>query len=131
MIGEEASLGARLEAANKDFRTHILIGEETFRQVEGRIAARELDVIRFRGIERPVRVFEVLGVEPLDPARAHRRETFEAALTAFRERNWRLARDLFAEILDGAPDDHPAAIYLARCDAELDRAAEPATEALP
>ena len=46
VIGEEAHLGARLEAANKDFRTRILISEATWRQVAGQLAARELDVVR-------------------------------------------------------------------------------------
>ena len=36
VIGDEANLGARLEAANKDFRTHILISEATWQRVSGR-----------------------------------------------------------------------------------------------
>lgn len=61
VIGDEANLGARLEAANKDFHTHILISDATWQQVKGEIAARELDVVTFRGMARPVRVYEVLG----------------------------------------------------------------------
>jgi hypothetical protein len=53
-------------------------------QVRERIAARELDVIRFRGMERPVRVYEVLGREPLPEPEARRAENFRAALTASR-----------------------------------------------
>jgi len=64
VIGDEANLGARLEAANKELGTRILISEATYRQVEGRIKARELDVIRFRGMARAVRVFELLGEAP-------------------------------------------------------------------
>ena len=43
VIGDEANLGARLEAANKDFATRILISEATWRLVQDEIAARELD----------------------------------------------------------------------------------------
>ncbi len=64
VIGEEANLGARLEEANKEFGTHILISEATWLQVRGEIAARELDLIRFRGMERPVRVYELPGSAP-------------------------------------------------------------------
>ncbi|MGH6912742.1 MAG: CHASE2 domain-containing protein, partial [Geminicoccales bacterium] len=56
VIGDEAHLGARLESANKEFRTRILISEATWREIEERLGAREIDVVRFRGLERPVRV---------------------------------------------------------------------------
>ena len=84
VIGDEAHLGARLEEANKDFRTRILISEATFAKVRDRLAARELDLMKFRGLEQPVRVFELLGERPLEPPAAQRLERFEAALASYR-----------------------------------------------
>ena len=88
VIGDEANLGARLEAANKDFQTHILISEATWQAVKGEIAARELDVVTFRGMARPVRVYEVLGTYPLAADEARRLAAFEAGLAAWRRQRW-------------------------------------------
>ena len=103
VIGEEAHLGARLEAANKDFRTRILISEATWRQVADRLAARELDVVTFRGIDRPVGVFELLGERPLAAEQARLAELFAAGLAAFRAGEW-AAR---AEPVRAGPGAHP------------------------
>jgi adenylate cyclase len=115
VIGDEANLGARLEAANKDFRTHILISEATWQRVSDEIAARELDVVTFRGMARPVRVFEVLGTQPLQGEDALRLERFAAGLAAYRQAQWPVAKAAFEQVLALAPDDRPARIYLERC----------------
>ncbi len=115
VIGDEANLGARLEAANKDFRTRILISEATWRRVRDEIAARELDVVTFRGMARPVRVFEVLGTLPLPAGEALRLERFAAGLAAYRREQWPAAKAAFEQVLALAPDDRPAQIDLERC----------------
>jgi adenylate cyclase len=119
VIGDEAHLGARLEAANKDFRTRILISEATWRQVSDRLAARELDVVTFRGIDRPVAVFELLGERPLPGDQARRVELFAAALAAFRGGQWGSAQARFAQVLALTPEDRPSELYLERCRARL------------
>jgi adenylate cyclase len=115
VIGDEANLGARLEAANKEFRTHILISEATWSRVKDAIAAREIDVVTFRGMARPVRVFEVVGTQPVARADALRLERFAEGLAAYRRAQWAAARTAFEQILALAPDDRPSQVYLERC----------------
>jgi adenylate cyclase len=119
VIGDEAHLGARLEAANKDFRTRILISEATWRAVSDRLAARELDLVTFRGIDRPVGVFELLGERPLPAPRARQIELFAAALAAYRSGQWANAQTRFEQVLALDPDDWPSQLYLERCCARL------------
>jgi adenylate cyclase len=126
VIGDEANLGARLEAANKDFRTRILISEATWQRVRGEIAARELEVVTFRGMARPVRVFEVVGPEPLPREDAIRLERFAAGLAAYRHEQWDAAKSAFEQALALAPDDRPSRIYLERCRDRLAGRPEPA-----
>jgi adenylate cyclase len=115
VIGDEAHLGARLESANQDVRTHVLISEATYVQVHDKIAARELDVVKFRGLEQPVRVFELLGERPLPPTQARRLQAFEAALARYRASDAAGALAAFAALHSEAPNDHPVQIYLDRC----------------
>ena len=115
VIGDDANLGARLEAANKDFQTHILISEATWQQVRHGVAARELDVVTFRGMARPVRVYEVLGTYPLADEDERRLAAFEAGLAACRAQRWSEAAGWFEQVLALAPDDRPSRIWLERC----------------
>ncbi len=119
VIGDEAHLGARLEAANKDFRTRILISEATWGQVADQLAARELDVVTFRGLDRPVRVFELLGQPPLPADQTRQVDLFRAGLAAYREGDWATALARFERLLAIAPDDRPSQLYRERCRARL------------
>jgi adenylate cyclase len=114
VIGDEAHLGARLESANKEFRTHVLISEATWREVEQHLEARELDVVRFRGLERPVRVFELLGARPLPGPAAADLARFAAGLAAYRRQDFATALRLFEELRALTPDDRPTEIYIER-----------------
>jgi adenylate cyclase len=133
VIGDEAHLGARLQAANKGFGTRILISEATFAQVRETIAARELDLVQFRGLEQPVRVFELLGERPLPPAQAARLHRFEAALASYHAGDLSVALARFEALGAEDPEDYPVEIYLERCREELaaarDAGARPAPQA--
>ncbi len=124
VIGDEAHLGARLEVANKDFRTRILISGATFAQVQGKIAARELDLVQFRGLEQPVRVFELLGEQPLASGPAARLEKFEAALASYHGGDFSGALARFEALRAEDPEDYPVAIYLERCRERLAAASD-------
>ena len=112
-----------LQALGQDFyvrfATRILISEATWRQVQDEIAARELDTVIFRGMARPVRVFEVVGTQPLPGETARRLEQFAAGLAAYRREQWLAAKAAFEQVLAVAPDDRPSQIYLERCLARL------------
>ncbi len=125
VIGDEAHLGARLETANKDFRTRILISEATFSRVREKMAARELDLVKFRGLEQPVRVFELLGEQPLAPEQAARQQRFEAALASYHAGDLSAALTHFEALHAEAPGDYPVQIYVGRCREALARTPDP------
>ena len=131
VIGDEAHLGARLEAANKDFRTRILISEATWCQVRDQIAARELDLVKFRGLEQPIRVFEALGEQPLDPAAAERLRRFEVALAAYRAGDLAAALARFEALHAEDQGDFPVRIYLRRCRERLAAASDSGVRPVP
>ena len=61
VTGDAVNLGSRLEEANKQFGTRIIMSEYTRAHVRGRILDRDLGVITVAGRKQPVRVYEVLG----------------------------------------------------------------------
>ena len=42
-------------------------------------------------------------------------EKFEAGLTAYKQRDWAQALAAFQEVLQLDPQDHPAQLYISRC----------------
>jgi adenylate cyclase len=60
LMGDSVNLGARLEGTNKIYGTNIIISEFTYEQVKDRFICRELDNIRVKGKQKPVKIHEVM-----------------------------------------------------------------------
>jgi len=60
IIGSAVNFAARIESANKELGTTLLIGEATYRRVKGTGTFRERTV-RMKGFDEPITVYEVLS----------------------------------------------------------------------
>ncbi|MBN2008038.1 CHASE2 domain-containing protein [candidate division KSB1 bacterium] len=116
-IGDSVNLASRLESANKMYGTDIIISQDTFRLVNEKLWVRELDFIRVKGKNKPVRIYEVLGrkSEKLNPIRSSSLEYFVQGLELYRQRNWVAAYDWFQKALQLVPHDGPALEFIRRC----------------
>jgi adenylate cyclase len=110
-LGDAGNLAARLEGINKQFGTSLLISENTRKQLDDSIAAREIARVQVVGRKEPVTVYE-----PMMPAEAETRKdilaVFAKALTSYYEGRLNDALSLFGSIETG---DAPAAAYVQRC----------------
>jgi adenylate cyclase len=115
VLGDNVNLAARLEGANKEYDTSIMISEATWDLVSGRFVARELDRIRVVGKQKPVRIFELLGVAggPLPVAPAFL-EAYAAALALFKNRLWMESITAFQKALELRAGDKPCLTYIER-----------------
>ncbi len=99
LIGNAVNLGSRLEGANKSYYdvgqgaghySRILISELTHGQVRDEVIARELDVLRVKGIEQPSVVYELIdvigGYDPPRPPRSKGKMLRNEAIADRRER---------------------------------------------
>lgn len=60
VIGDEVNLAARLEEANKEYKTSIMISEATLERLSpGLFQTRYLDEIKVKGKNIPVKIYEV------------------------------------------------------------------------
>ncbi len=116
VMGDSVNLASRLEGASKSYGTSILLSEETYRQAAAHVEARELDLLRVKGKEVPVCIYELLARKgELEETTCQVRELFAEALQAYRQQRWTEAIDRFRQALARAPDDTPSQIFLQRC----------------
>jgi adenylate cyclase len=122
VIGDAVNLGARIEALNKQYGTHILISEFTYHQVKDEFPhVREIDVTTVRGRTEPVRLYELMLAEDyphLDwlPEFARAYELFRAGLPA-------QARPVFKQLAETYTDP-VSRYYLERCQTARRRRAD-------
>ncbi len=117
-MGDSVNLGSRLEGANKEYGTAIMISEFTQEKVKGRFPVRELDLLRVVGKEQPVRVYELLGMSEADVPDRKKRciEVYLRGLALYREMKWDEAIAVFRQALEIDPDDGPSKTYIDRCE---------------
>jgi adenylate cyclase len=63
VIGDNVNLAARVEGLTRKFDSHIIITEYTYARVKDSVDAKELEAVTVKGKERPVVMYNVLGMK--------------------------------------------------------------------
>ena len=116
VIGDGVNLSSRLEGVTKDYGCDIIISEFTYKLCCDRIWVRELDKVRVKGKNQPVKIYELLD-ERTHPLDGHMQEflyNYDAGRNAYLSRNFKLAIDYFEISKRIKPTDSVVDIYLER-----------------
>lgn len=113
-IGDTVNLASRLEGANKAFGTRCLVSEPAWLAAAPGVLGREVGLVRVKGREQPVRVFEPLAEHAT--ATAGEKAAADAHAEALAELRAG-ARETAARLFDAlaAGGDPLAALYRDRC----------------
>jgi len=100
VLGDAVNLGARLEGLTKQYGVHTIVSEYTKNAVTG-FAFRELDLVRVKGKEEPVAIFEpVCKLSNVSPKMQSQFDKFDQAQKLYRRQQWDEAYQLFLELHD-------------------------------
>ncbi|HIL87185.1 MAG TPA: adenylate/guanylate cyclase domain-containing protein [Deltaproteobacteria bacterium] len=118
IMGDAVNLAARLEGANKFYKTYTMISEFTYAQAGEFLDSRPTDIIRVVGRKTPVTVYEVLERKnQLSGDKALVVENYLLGYECYRNRDFAAATPLFEKALEIDEEDGPSAEYLKRCEA--------------
>ena len=114
VMGDVVNLASRLETANQQYGSTILMSDNTMTMADFKIETREIDKIVFKGKTEPVKVFELIANEGEITAEDDAKRTrFSQGLEAYRKQDWLAAEAIFKELVDKY-DDKPAHTFMKR-----------------
>jgi adenylate cyclase len=115
VMGDSVNLGSRLEGANKNYKTNIIISEFTFDRVKNEFVCMELDSVRVKGKSQPVKIYNLVGYKDLPDIQEAVVNEFNQALTLYKKRKWDEAIHIFENITVMDPNLYAAQAYIERC----------------
>lgn len=116
-IGDGVNLGSRLESASKQYGTDIIISEYTYAPCRDRVWARELDRVRVKGKNKPVSIYELVGLQsdPLPDAKRRQMDLYQEGRDHYLNRRFTKALASFGSILEDIDSkDKASEIHLKR-----------------
>lgn len=122
VMGDAVNLSARLEPANKEFGTTLMISEFTLSKLSDDFMTRQLDLLVVKGKTKPVKVYELLackGITPEFETWIEPVQIYNEAMKQYYNRNFDEAIRLFSQVIELKPDDGPSQTYIKRSEAYL------------
>jgi adenylate cyclase len=118
IVGDSVNLATQLEDAANEYGVQILLGHATMDAVQGAgLKIRELDIVRLKGENQPVPIFEALDHydDTSFPNMDAVVDAFNNGVNLYRNRDWKKAMSVFSGSLKIYADDAPSRLYLERC----------------
>jgi adenylate cyclase len=114
VMGDAVNLASRLEGITKEYGAGVLVGEKTKEQTPEFIY-RELDMVRVKGKEKPVAIYEPLGLAgEVEQSILDEIKLFQQALRMYRKQEWDRAELQLFNLLKIAPQNKLYEVYAER-----------------
>ncbi len=116
VMGDAVNLASRLEGANKQYGTMLMVSETTYAAAKDEIEVRELDLLRVKGKKLPIKVFELVSKKGgLTEEQKKAFAIYDSALELYRKRDFKSALSKFGQVTEILPKDGPSETYSGRC----------------
>jgi adenylate cyclase len=106
-VGDPVNLASRLEGANKEYGTDILVSETTAAKLNGAVPLRAVDLVKVKGKLDAVAVFTPDNDGEIEHLTAK-------GVSAYRAQRWDESESFWRALLQRRPADSVAELYLRR-----------------
>jgi adenylate cyclase len=117
VIGDDVNLGSRLEGTTKMYGCDIVISGNTYEPCRDRLWVRELDIVRVKGKNQPVAIYELVGLrsDSIPNQKQQIIELYEQGRQHYLNRQFKLALAKFDAVLAIDSQEKAALLHQARC----------------
>lgn len=115
VMGDAVNLASRLEGTNKEYGCKIIISEFTYQEVKDQFIAREIDRVRVKGKNEPVRIYELVQEGPANEAVKTKMKNFSQAFDLYLAKKFPEALEIFKQITVQFGADPVSEVYIERC----------------
>ena len=114
VLGDAVNIGSRLEGLTKNYGVNIIVSESTKAAIP-EFVFRELDLVRVKGKQEPIAIFEPVGHKnDLDKSVTSELTAYKQALRNFRAQDWDKAELEFFNLNRSNPERKLYQVYLDR-----------------
>ena len=116
VIGDTVNLASRLEGLTKMYHVPIVISEFTKDEIPaGKFYFRELDTVRVKGKNKPVKIYCPYMPETANPKMEYLKK-FNETLNMYYNGNFADAKTNFDRLFQERPEDEICQLYIERCE---------------
>ena len=114
VMGDTVNLGSRLEGLTKQYGVKMIVSEST-KAAAPEFAYRELDRVRVKGKNKPIKIYEPIAeLADISPEQQTILDSVHQALADYRQQLWDKSEAVFNQLHDLKPNDKLYKIYLER-----------------
>ena len=114
VMGDAVNLGSRLEGITRQYGVSILVSEETQKESKG-IVYRDIDMVRVKGKDNPITIFEPIGLESeLNSQTKSQVDQWNTLIQHYRAQQWDQAETILKALLTFDPDQKLYQVYAER-----------------
>lgn len=114
IMGDAVNLGSRLEGLTKQYGVKMIVSESTLLAAP-EFTYRELDKVRVKGKNKPITIYEPLGVtEDIGYEQLQLLDLLNQGLNDYRQQQWIASQAIFEQLAEQHPHDKLYPIYLER-----------------
>jgi len=114
VLGDAVNLGSRLEGLTKGYGVEIIVSEST-RDAVSDFVFREIDVVRVKGKDEPIAIYEPLApVSEVSDEEYKELSIHEQAMKAYYIQEWDQAASYFRQVQEMSPERKLYQVYLDR-----------------
>lgn len=117
-LGNTVNLASRVQGATRYLQVGLLVTSDTYHRLnESQFLSRRLCTVKVDNIEKPVDLFQI--VPQATPGWIDLDREYEGALSAFENREFRVAASMLGNLLLAHPNDGPSLLLMSRVVNEL------------